>query len=543
MPSGPFDTLTDEFLTEEFAAFPVFATRCGLTRHDEELPDLSAAGVRAATDRDARWRERLAALPDHELSVDDALDRKWLGMHLHRRGVLRDWLNWRRHPDVYAQPVFEGLHYLFAFRLRDEPDLAAAAAARLEGAADLFDAGRANLDPELCDPILVRRTANQLRRSEGYLTQVLPAELQDEKARRRVGEAAEHAVVAMRDFAAYLEHLAARSTGSFQFGSDRYTEVLTAAEGLRCDTAELRERGRLAMEQLAERMARLARDTAGHPDWRQLLAAQAEEHPDTPEEMRRGYEEWTARARRFCQEADLVTLAPGEQCEVAPAPPFVRAVLAVASYESPPPLSGQCLGRFLVPYPPDSATAEQVRQRLSSNNRGWMPAIAVHEAYPGHHWQLTWSIANCDRLLRLLCRSSYLVEGWGLYAEQLMAEHGFYPDAPAELGQLMSRMLRAVRVVVDTSLHAGEMTVDEAVRMVSDNTGISPETARAEVERYCAWPTQAPSYLTGATEIERLRDEWLAAGRGSLREFHDRLGALGGLSISLVGEALAGNPV
>jgi uncharacterized protein (DUF885 family) len=102
------------------------------------------------------------------------------------------------------------------------------------------------------------------------------------------------------------------------------------------------------------------------------------------------------------------------------------------------------------------------------------------------------------------------------------------------------RLFRAARIVVDTSLHLGDMTVEEAVEFMSTKASLSVETARAEVLRYCAWPTQASSYLTGALEIARLRERWESEGKGSLREFHDAAAGSGRLPINLVERALFG---
>jgi uncharacterized protein (DUF885 family) len=164
--------------------------------------------------------------------------------------------------------------------------------------------------------------------------------------------------------------------------------------------------------------------------------------------------------------------------------------------------------------------------------------VAVHEAYPGHHWHFAWMDSHGIRPLRRVLMSDFFVEGWALYAEELMREQGFLDgDLPAQLQALGSRLFRATRIVVDTSLHLGEMTVDEASEHMMTRAAVPPEVARAEVIRYCAWPTQAASYLTGALEIRRMRDAWLAGG-GSLRDFHDRIAVQGGLPLGLAERAL-----
>ena len=136
--------------------------------------------------------------------------------------------------------------------------------------------------------------------------------------------------------------------------------------------------------------------------------------------------------------------------------------------------------------------------------------------------------------------STYFVEGWGLYTEDLLREQGFFSTPEQELCQRDFRLFRAARIIVDTSLHLGEMTVEEAVDFMSTKASLSPETARAEVLRYCAWPTQASSYLTGALEIARMRQRWLDEERGSLRDFHDLAAGSGRLPIGLVERALFG---
>ena len=311
--------------------------------------------------------------------------------------------------------------------------------------------------------------------------------------------------------------------------------LLLERELLGYGAAELHARGEAAWSALNEEMTQLARvvdpEASG---WPAVITALAREHPGSPDEMRLAYERSCADARQFLVERELVTMPAGEECLVVPSPVFQRPILAVASYGAPPPLSGSATGHFFVPYPPEGTSAEALEQRLSDNGWHAIPSVSVHEAYPGHHWQLTWS-GGTSRPLRHWVRTPYFVEGWALYAERLMREEGFFSDPRDELYHLNMRIFRAARVVVDTALHAGEMTTDQAVTYLRDRAGLTEAVARAEVSRYCAWPTQAPSYLTGALEIERIRERWRAGpGQGKeLRAFHDAVGASPGLPPAL----------
>ena len=130
-----------------------------------------------------------------------------------------------------------------------------------------------------------------------------------------------------------------------------------------------------------------------------------------------------------------------------------------------------------------------------------------------------------------------------------MRERGFFTDPVQELYHLEATIFRAARIVVDTSLHMGEMTHDEAVEYMLAKTALTEPTARAEVGRYCSWPTQASSYLTGCLEILRMRERYLEARGVSakkprdipvevLRDFHDTLAGSGKMPLGLAEQAL-----
>jgi uncharacterized protein (DUF885 family) len=188
-----------------------------------------------------------------------------------------------------------------------------------------------------------------------------------------------------------------------------------------------------------------------------------------------------------------------------------------------------------VPFPPDGASEQEIQQRLENNSYASIPTTSVHEAYPGHHWHLSTAKGNPSPIRRTF-RTAYFTEGWGLYAEQLMREQGFFTDPRHEMAQIEATIFRAARIVVDTSLHIGDMSFDEAVEFMQTRANLPEPTARAEVARYCSWPTQASAYLTGCLEILRIRQRYLSETGGSLRDYHDRLGSSGALPIALAEE-------
>ena len=453
-PESPLGLLVEDFLAERFSDDPVSASGVGLEGYDDLLPDLSAEAVARREAREDEWTQAFTALGDAGLSDQERVDRDLVLADLAGHRVMRDWQAWRRSPDAYTVAL-GGTFLLLLHRLRPEPELARSVAARLAGLPEALAQGRANLEAELCSPVLVRRALGGVRGGISYCRTVAGELAED--LRGPVVEAGERAAVALESYAEFLEDLATRATGDFAIGEQRYDGLLREREGLSFGARELSGRGRAEWERLAGLMAEQA-TAMGDPDWRATLTRLDQDHPPTPEAMRDEYEAWTERARRFCLDHDLVSLPEGEECLVVPSPPFQRAMLAVASYMPPPSATSSRRGHFFVPYPPDGATRDQVDQRLATNSRSGAASLTVHEAWPGHHWHLAWVAARQPGLLRSVVWSSYTVEGWGLYTEQMMREQGFYQVPSHAFRQTDARLFRAARVFVDTALHLGEMT-------------------------------------------------------------------------------------
>jgi uncharacterized protein (DUF885 family) len=157
----------------------------------------------------------------------------------------------------------------------------------------------------------------------------------------------------------------------------------------------------------------------------------------------------------------------------------------------------------------------------SIHNRVTIPDLMFHEGIPGHVWQGEY--AQQLPLLRSMLAFNAYSEGWALYAEQLADELGLYDNDPAgRLGYLMGMSWRAVRLVVDTGIHALGWTRERALREFIAATGLPHSNAASEVDRYCSWPGQACGYKVGQTEIvaQRSRAQRALGTRFDLRDFN-----------------------
>ena len=160
------------------------------------------------------------------------------------------------------------------------------------------------------------------------------------------------------------------------------------------------------------------------------------------------------------------------------------------------------------------------------NSTSGMQSLFLHEAIPGHHYQISLQQENeaLPKFRRFLWYGAY-GEGWALYTESLGKELGLYTDPYQHMGALGDEIHRAIRLVVDTGIHTGKMTREQAIKYMMDNEAISEEGATAEIERYMAIPGQALSYKIGALKIRELRNrsQQKMGDKFSLAAFHDKL--------------------
>jgi uncharacterized protein (DUF885 family) len=162
--------------------------------------------------------------------------------------------------------------------------------------------------------------------------------------------------------------------------------------------------------------------------------------------------------------------------------------------------------------------------KLDARPKWEMEALTLHEAVPGHHIQIALA-QEMEGLPEFRKNSSYtaFVEGWGLYAESLGGEMGFYTNPYSRFGQLTYEMWRAVRLVVDTGLHSMGWTRDQAIEYFSANAAKTPQDITVEVDRYIVWPGQALGYKIGQLKIRELRASSTRdlGNKFDVRKFHD----------------------
>ncbi|MBD3832988.1 DUF885 domain-containing protein [Brevundimonas bullata] len=236
------------------------------------------------------------------------------------------------------------------------------------------------------------------------------------------------------------------------------------------------------------------------------------QYPNTPE----GKEQYLTDARAFVAQVMAVapqwfSNLPRAALEVRAVEPFREATASIAFYNSPAP-DGSRPGIYYV-------NLSDMTQVLKPQIEG----ISYHEGAPGHHFQIAYAqeIEGLPRFRRFGGYGAY-AEGWGLYAEQLGKEMGFYQDPYSDFGRLSTELWRAVRLVTDTGLHAKRWSREQAMDYFRQNSLLSERDIQKEVERYITNPGQATSYKIGELKIKELRAkaEATLGDRFDIKDFH-----------------------
>ncbi|WP_298746160.1 DUF885 family protein [uncultured Brevundimonas sp.] len=236
------------------------------------------------------------------------------------------------------------------------------------------------------------------------------------------------------------------------------------------------------------------------------------QYPDTPE----GKAQYLADSRAFI--AQVMAAAPQwfsdlpeAALEVRAVEPWREATASIAFYNSPAP-DGSRPGIYYV-------NLSDMTQVLKPQIEG----ISYHEGAPGHHFQIAWAqeMEGLPSFRRFGGYGAY-AEGWGLYAERLGKEMGFYQDPWSDFGRLSTELWRAVRLVTDTGLHSKRWSREQAIDYFRENSLLSERDIVKEVERYITNPGQATSYKIGELKIMELRRRAEAAlgDRFDVRDFH-----------------------
>ena len=540
-----FERLLQDAWEWQLREDPVFASRLGDRRYNDRWPDLSPEAIERREDAQRTFLTRLAAVDSADL---DEAGR--LNYDLFRRELQNDLDAYRFRN--YLMPVSqrggvqnlettaEGLRLATVEDYDDWLERMAAVDTYIDQTTQLQERGRrAGYMPP---SVLMQRVPDQIaaqlvedaKESPYYAVfESLPESIPEEEQARLRQRAAtlidDEIVPAYREYLRYFEDTylpACRDSigaSELPYGEEFYRYRVRLYTTTQMTPDEIHELGLSEVQRIRNQMLSIIDELefgGSFADFLQFLRSDPRFYYDNPDAL---FEAYLATAKRI--DPELVKLfgkLPRMPYGLRPIPASVAPDTTTAYY-SRPAADGSRAGYYYV-----NLYRPEVRPKYE------IEVLTVHEAVPGHHLQ----IALAQELegmpdFRRYAGFTAFIEGWGLYSESLGYELGLYRDPYSRFGALTYEMWRAVRLVVDTGIHARGWTRQQAIDFFKDNAAKTELDIVNEIDRYIGNPGQALAYKIGQLKILELRRhaEQTLGERFDIRNFHDAL--LGGGALPL----------
>ncbi len=537
-----FNNLVDDFVLSTLALSPTNATASGYHVHkgvslDDLLDDFSPEGIAASRsmlqDFAARIEASDAASLDAEQKADIDIMRDAIGAS---RLDLDEIQSYRHNPTVYVELVGNALYAPYVLQYASVAVRFQHIIERLKRVPELVRQAQANLvdSPAIWNSVAREENTGNVDLIDGELRRHCPAALRKEYA-----AAAAPARESLQAFSAWLEGPLSSKTSDWRLGKELYAKKfrLTLATGKTPEQLLAEAEADLATTR--DEMVRLAA-----PKSLAEALADVASHHATPATYMESARKTLAAATAFVRAHDLVTLSSVGNLKVIDTPVFMRGTYGVGGFNGAPPLEPK-LGAFYWVTPISTSWPQaRIDSKLREYNASGMQHLTVHEAMPGHYVQGEYANAitpRSRRLLRGIFGNGPYVEGWAVYAQQMMAEQGYQSDTPGYRLTLLKQMLRVLaNTILDVKLQTQGMTDQEAMDLMIQGTFQETEEARAKLQRAKLSSCQLPTYYAGLKGWLQVRADYRARFGADvpLKQFHEAALRQGAVPLPVLDELL-----
>jgi uncharacterized protein (DUF885 family) len=554
--SGQFARLSEEFVYTTLSFSPASATAVGLHQYGNQnldglLDDVSPASLEKQRQFYRGFRDRLGALDAARLTAQDRIALALLDIEEIHSG--------QHNPTTYVETLGNALFNPFVLEYAPLPARIEHIVARLRQVPRYLQQATANLTsaPEIWTKVAIEENQGNVTLVGDTIRQAVPEDL-----RSTYDAAAAPALAALAEFQAFLANtLSGRSDADWRLGAERYARkfryvletgvepgatLQQAERDLKAVRAHMLELALPLHRQLFpahKDHAELSGDARENRVIGEVLDRIAQRH-STPQSYLEDARKSLDEARAFVQQKRLLTLPARANLQVVPTPEFMRGVYSVGGFDPAPALEPQ-LGAFywVTPVPADWPKA-RVESKLREYNFYGLRLLTVHEAMPGHYVQFEFANdvqPKTRRVLRAVYGNGPYIEGWAVYATQMMLDEGYLDHSPEMALSFAKHQLRVIsNTILDIRLQSMNMTDQEALDLMEKQTFQEKEEAEGKLQRAKLTSCQLPVYFVGWRAWLDLRDNYRKskASAFSLSEFHDRALQQGAVPLPVLGPLL-----
>jgi uncharacterized protein (DUF885 family) len=534
------DKLTQDFIYGTLALSPVSATQAGYHQHngtvlDDLLDDYSAAGLEQQRGFCKGIQDRAGAMDaaklDKEQKADLDIIKSNTGLCLLELNTIQ---NFKHNPTVYVELVGTALFTPYMLNYAPIERRFEHITHRLEKVPALFEQAKANLTdaPEVWNRVAREENDGNIALIDKTLRDAAPA-----SQNAAYSAAAAKALAAVRDFNVFLKDKLSAKTSDWRLGKEKYDQKFALVLAAGRTPAQLLAAAEDDLKSVRAEMAKLAAPRT----IQQALDAAARQHPTRENYMPKA-KEMLAQATAFVKQKDLLTLPARANLQVVETPEFLRGIYGVGGFNPAPALEPQLGAYYWITPIPKSWSAARAESKLREYNDYGLQELTIHEAMPGHYVQFEY--ANDvqpvpRRLLRTIFSNGPYVEGWGVYAQQVMSDEGYLDNSKGLRLTFDKQILRVLaNTILDVRLQTMGMTEQQALDLMIKDTYQEKEEATAKLQRAQLSSCQLPTYYVGWKGWLDVRAGYKKA-KGtafSLKDFHERALKEAGVSLP----ALAG---
>ena len=548
-PSERFARLSDEFVYTTLSFSPAGATAVGLHQYnnqnlDDLLDDVGPASLERQRQFYHGFRDRLATLDAARLTPQDRADLRIIQDQIALNLLDLEEIHSAQHnPTTYVETLGNALFNPFVLEFAPLPARIGHIIERLRQVPRYLQQATANLTtaPEIWTKVAIDENTGDSKLIGDTIRNAVPADL-----RASYDAAAAPALAALVQFQTFLVNTLSNRTGSdWRLGADRYTRNFRYVLETGMEPADALRRAEQDLQTVRAQMLEIALPLhrqlfPAHKDHAELSGDQREnrvvgevldhiaQRHSTPQAYMDDARQSLQEARAFVQQKRLLTLPSRSNLQVIPTPEFMRGAYSVGGFDPAPALEPQ-LGAFywVTPIPADWPKA-RVESKLREYNYYGLRLLTVHEAMPGHYVQFEFANAvqpTTRRVLRAVYGNDPYVEGWAVYATQLMLDQGYLDHSPEMALTFAKQQLRVfANTILDIRLQSMNMTDQDALDLMEKQTFQEKEEAEEKLQRAKLTSCQLPVYFVGWRGWQDIRDAYQKSKGAafSLPEFHDR---------------------
>jgi uncharacterized protein (DUF885 family) len=547
-----FQKVAHDYIEQYLQANPEDATELGDHRFDGQLTDYSVKARAKELATQKAFRDKLSAIDGSQLASANNVDFRILKENIDYKIFQAEELkepDWN--PLVYMQSLANSLYLLVARDFASPEKRIPNLRQRMEGIPRVIAQAKANLQhpPRIHTETAIEQTQGAINLVREGLAPLLD---QAPQMKNELASLQEKTAAALEDYKKWLQNdLLPRSDGNFRLGAEKFPKKLRFALASDLSMKEIMKRAQTGLRQtqtaiyetalpLYKKYFPTADDKAladKHKVTAAVLDKLAEQHPDDATVV--GYaQKIVGEATDFVKQHNLVTV-PDVPLDVIAMPEFKRGV-AIAYCDSPGPLDKTSKTFFAVAPTPKDWSKQRKESFFREYNNYEIRDLTVHEAMPGHYLQLAHANEfRAPTLVRAIFRSGTFVEGWAVYCEQMMADQG-YGGPEVKMQQLKMRLRAIANAILDQSIHAGNMTEQEAMDLMMKEAFQQEGEAVAKWKRARLTSAQLSTYFVGVTEHLDLRDSAKKKAGASFdqKKYNDQVISYGSPSVKYVRELM-----